>query len=651
MPSGGSTTQELIFSLSANYSGLYYILAILDPNNISYQYNSTNLFGSIPLNVGQSDLSIKFRSITPASTYAGEQIEINSTLANASAISTGSKSVVQYYLSKNSILDSSDLGIGSFSVSAILPNETLVAPKLSYTIPPATPAGKYYIMIFADKTRAIPESNENNNVDSILFTVNPAPITDLSIKFTKATPTSVMPGDVVLLDCLIINSGSTSIGRSSLGYHISYNNIIFDALDPAITFPVGIPIVEPGIVIEAAQISYKVPNNAAAGTYTIFFVADSDKEYLESNEENNIGSASFNVGSLPELLAVPPVLSNSNLLPGQSTKINFTVKNNGAGDAGSFQIKYFFSSNDIYESTDLEILTSQNVAAVTGGKSFVANEVSFTIPTSTTAGTYYIFAMADFGATVKESNEADNMSSATFKVGAFADMKANPLILDKTKVLPLETISISGSLSNAGGSTAINFDVQYYISTESIFNAATATPLFSAVLVPPLSAEELYTLPIQKYIIPSGSKEGIYYLFAILDKSATIAESNESNNVAVASFTIASLADLKVITPFASATALLPGESSEISFEVFNNGTSASLSCTLSFFLSTSPEYKTGDTPVLAPVVIPDLMPGESFAITPQSYKMPTPASAGAYYIVAVVDIKNEVIESIESNK
>lgn len=107
----------------------------------------------------------------PSSALAGADVTINETTGNREPVPGGS-STTRYFLSTDAIFDGADLLLGSRSVPA-LSARGRSAGSTTVTIPPATPAGKYFLLAVSDAAGVIVEVNESNNQRSRSISVTP----------------------------------------------------------------------------------------------------------------------------------------------------------------------------------------------------------------------------------------------------------------------------------------------------------------------------------------------------------------------------------------------------------------------------------------------------------------------------------------------
>jgi uncharacterized repeat protein (TIGR01451 family) len=130
---------------------------------------------------------------------------------------------------------------------------------------------------------------------------------------------------------------------------------------------------------------------------------------VDLDTANNSGSADTAVQA-PDLLEAALAASVS----GTSLLIKDGVANAGDGDAGAFVVRYYLSTNAIYDGADT-LLCRRGVTAIPAGASAPISgttETSCDIP-GVEAGSYNIVALIDAAGTVTESNEGNNVATVT----------------------------------------------------------------------------------------------------------------------------------------------------------------------------------------------------------------------------------------------
>jgi serralysin len=101
-------------------------------------------------------------------------------------------------------------------------------------------------------------------------------------------------------------------------------------------------------------------------------------------------------------------LSASSLTPGASTTVSYTVLNFGSAAAFASSVGIYLSADATFGAGDT-LLTTRATPGLAAGMSF-SDSFALTLPT---AGTWYVFAVADYNGAIAESNEANNASNAS----------------------------------------------------------------------------------------------------------------------------------------------------------------------------------------------------------------------------------------------
>lgn len=154
----------------------------------------------------------------------------------------------------------------------------------------------------------------------------------------------------------------------------------------------------------------------ANGTHTVK-VAVQDTTALVRNDPQQLlmdtQSWSVTVGtvSLPDLtvsgLSTPP----SSITAGSAFTMSDTTTNIGPGPAAPSVTRYYLSLDGTFSSSDL-LLGSRSVSSLAAGTSS-SGSVSVTVPSTTTATTYYMLACADSTNLVSESSETNNCATGS----------------------------------------------------------------------------------------------------------------------------------------------------------------------------------------------------------------------------------------------
>jgi hypothetical protein len=122
-------------------------------------------------NAPVSDLAVTSVSNPPASKKRGSSFTVKDTVMNRGGAATG-RFVMRYYLSLDTNKDDSDILLkGSRTLKKIKDGKSSNG-KTKVTIKKNTPPGEYYLIVCADDTNKVSESNETDNCTASQTTIN-----------------------------------------------------------------------------------------------------------------------------------------------------------------------------------------------------------------------------------------------------------------------------------------------------------------------------------------------------------------------------------------------------------------------------------------------------------------------------------------------
>jgi subtilisin family serine protease/subtilase family serine protease len=489
-------------------------------NGVTYYYvvSSSNVLGEsgdsaeasttprLPSDVIVSSLS------APSSAAPGSSIMVSVTTKNQGT-GIADASTTRFYMSTNTLVDASDPRIDEIQAVPSLDPGIAASATLSLTVPSNLAAGLYYLIAKADADDVLFESQEANNTSARLVTVGP----DLVVSALTA-PAIAAPGAAIVAGYTVRNQGTSQAGASKLRFYWSVNYSI-DAADTVLAnADIG--------AIDAAgsasgQVTLTIPSGAATGTYYIIADADGAKTVLESSETNNGASRTVRVGGdLVVSTFDAPAAGGA----GMPLTIGDTTKNTGASAIGA-SVTYFYLSADAGLSVDDTLLGTRSVDPLLADQASVGS-TPVTIPAGKTPGTYYLFAKADGGNLVAETQEGNNTAVRSFAIG--------PDLIVSITSTPWPMLAGTGSLvkdtvTNRGGGNAGASNVKYYLSTNYTIEPAT-DPLLTERTIGTLAPGQS-SLGSNTMTIPAGTAAGYYYLIAQADATGAVTESSETNNL------------------------------------------------------------------------------------------------------------------------
>jgi beta propeller repeat protein len=257
----------------------YYLGAFVDPAQIVTESDEINnsKVDSTALTVPNIDLQLK-NIYKPSSAVIGEYVLVPNTIWNNGPEKAG-QFTVKYYLSTDSTITSSDVYLGSKTISGLAGKKSsLIYMRLKI---PLNVSGNYYLGAVVDSSNAVVETNEFNNTKATSNQIN---IKTRDIAITSLTaPTTATRGKKVNVNYTIKNSGTESVSNASVNYYLS-KDTKFSSSD---TFLGSLSISMSAGASSASNISLNIPSTVAKGTYYIIAVADEYNTIVESNETNN----------------------------------------------------------------------------------------------------------------------------------------------------------------------------------------------------------------------------------------------------------------------------------------------------------------------------------------------------------------------------
>jgi subtilisin len=339
-------------------------------------------------------------AMTAASTVAaaspGQAIVVNGGVTNEGPLAVG-PFIVRYYLSADAVLDAGvDVHVGGRTVRSLAPGATNVVPE-TVTIPIGTAAGSYRIIVVADATGVLAESDEGNNARAT------APVVvGLDLAVTVATTvTAASPGQAIVVNATIRNIGSVDAGTFTVKYKLSADTT-FDAGD----VPLGARTVT-SLAAGAQNVTPKtvtIPVGTPPGVYRVVVRADANGVLAEASESNNVKATKVIVVGPDVTVTAASTVGDASA--GDAIVVNATIRNTGSA-AGPFVVRYLLSADNVVGGGDV-LLARRTVQSLAAGSDNVAPK-TVTIPLTTSSGSYRILVVADSEDVLAEGNEGNNV--------------------------------------------------------------------------------------------------------------------------------------------------------------------------------------------------------------------------------------------------
>ena len=478
IPAG--TTSEVTFTWKSE-TGQHTIYAVVDyQDNIPESDETNNDKEIASSDIYLADLVIQNITWSPQSPSLWDTVTFFFTVKNSGDGAAGTSSLY-YYIG--------EYAKGAVPVASIPPGGTASG---NFTWSAAV--GKSTIAAVADYYNAVPEDDENNNMKQV--TIPQPTIADLIIQDITWSPLAPSTGDTVTFTVTVKNQGSGTAVASTLYYYIDDNR----------KGSVAISSISAG-----GTATGTFTWNAVAGEHIIKAVADYHDDVAERDNSNNSGEITFS-GALPIDLIIQDITwSPLNPFPGDNVTFAVTIKNQGDGEAGAFQVNYYVDGFKKDFNT---------ISSITAG-----GTATETFTWNAEKGEHIIKVMVDYNNDISESDETNNEEEMTF---TGTHIPRPDLIIQDIYWFPLnpsvwDTVTFTVIVKNQGSGSASPFWVYYYI-------------------------DGLSQNPGRLFTIPAGSTmsgtltwravPGTHTIKAVANQYHQLTESDTTNNDKVVTFVV-----------------------------------------------------------------------------------------------------------------
>jgi subtilase family serine protease len=632
--SGETSTEATAVTVPGSLaSGTYYLGAIADGFGYVPESDEINnaITGSQTAVTGP-DLTMTTVS-GPATALTNSTVTISNTVVTSAGGTSGF--YVGVYLSRDAVLDSTDILIGYRYVSSLAPQSSN-AEDTSITMPSSVPSGTYSLIAMADVFGYIPESDETNNtVAGNQITVIGPDLTTTAV----SGPASALTGDTISVSNSV---AADAAGGGASGFYVA----IYLSADNVITTSdtwIGYRYVNslaPG-ASSTESTAVTIPGSIASGTYYIGAVADAYNYVVESNEENN-GLAGNQITIAGPELTMTAVSGPASALTGDTVTVSNTVATT-AGGASGFYVGVYLSTDNVITTSDA--LIGYRYVSNLASRSSSQDNTAITVPSSIAAGTYYIGAIADMWGHVPESDEANNALAGNQITITGPDLMTTA-VSGPASALTGDTVTVANTVTaKAGSGGATGFYAGIYLSADNVIT--TSDTLVATRYIDSLAAGASNT-ENTVFTLPSAVASGTYYIGVVADYYNHVVESDESNNAMAGNRITVTGPDL-AMTGVIGPEAALSGETITVSNTVAANAAGGGATgFYVAIYLSADNVITTSDA-WIGYRYVAGLGSG-AFSMENTAVTIPGSIASGTYYIGAVADVYNYVVEADEAN-
>ncbi len=647
--------------------GYYYVLVVADVDAEVAESDEGNNVVALPLTVGApavgTDFALAQAQLSQSQADPDEVVSITVDVLNLGAVGSGIETRVKYYLSTDDSYDAGDTYLNWDAVPA-LATGAASTETANLRIPAGTIPGLYQVLVVADQTELVAETDEDNNVVALPLTVgNYTPAAELMVGSAWLDATLVRTGTSVTANAVIDNVGDLASVDAKLRYMLS-TDAILDPSDKQLSWDKvdALAIGASG----AEYASLNISTATLAGSYYVLFVVATDPTADEHHEADDVYAVPLDVtrdnptASLADL-RVTGSLDAATVESGQTVGVTATVSNDGVAPAASSRLKYYFSTDTTWDGADTylnyDAVPSLAVAATS------TESATLTVPT-VTDGPAYILLVADAVDDVDEQYESDNVVALPFAVGNTTetgpvdqpsldapDMVVQSAWVDDTEVRAGDRATLHVVVTNQGTQPSPQTRVKYYLSRDAQWDPTDRYASYDNV--DPLNPGATSSEDVQP-LIPETSAHGSWFLLAVVDANEDVTEPYESNNVHAVPITVVvddpslDAPDLQATAAALSKSTVEPGRVLDLSTQVSNDGTQPSVASRLKVYLSDDGLVDGSDI-YLGYENVEPLGVGHSTTVT-SHLRIPVEAVMGSAQVLVVVDCDRANVETYESN-
>jgi len=456
---------------------------------------------------------------------------------------------------------------------------------------------------------------------------------DLVVSSVTAPSTAGANVDILVTDTTK-NQGTGSSLPSNTGFYLS-TNLSLDGTD---VWLASRPVIAlgPGVTNQVST-TVHIPPSTGVGLYYVLAKADWEGAVTENLETNNVrASGVIKIG--PDLI-VSTVVAPATAAAGGTFDVSDTTTNQGSGSSATSTTRFYLSTNTALDGSD-PLIGSRSVPLLAPGAS-ASFTTPVTVPATTAGGTYYVIAQADGASEVPETTETNNTKfSAAIKVG--------PDLIVSAMSAPASaaaggTISVTDTTKNQGAGAAGASSTGFYLS--AITTIRPGDKLIGSRSLGALASNGTSTIstPLQ---IPADTLPGSYYVVARTDWNGNVAETSDTNNDRASA--IVRIGGDLVVSAVSVSAAGMAGGPITLTDTTNNQGAAAVAESLTGFYLSSNGTLDAAD-PLLGSRVVGSLVPsGVNTSST--EFIIPPGTAPGSYQVIAVADVSNAIVESLESN-
>lgn len=451
-------------------------------------------------------------------------------------------------------------------------------------------------------------------------------------------PRGALPGGTTTGSYTILNEGINTATNVVSSFYLSADT----TLDPTVDTPIGTStIASAPNGNTTGTVSVTVPASMAAGDYYLLVEVDSNQQYTEIDETNNVFEGP-RFATAYELAGSDCVVTNAQgVNPGETLNFTLSLVNNGVPYVGSFDVRLRASTDASFDTTDPILGT---VSMSFSGSNTEVGMGSFTLPTgSLSPGLYYPICEVDSSNTVTETSEANNIVVGATQFGSGPDFAVASVTMP-TSVPPGNAVNVVTTITNSAVPYTGNVSYRLWASLDATLDSADS-PLgnYTATF-----AGEASISDTESVTFPTSLAGGRYYVIAELDYAGAIAEVSETNNSSASAMDIANAIDfIANSATLTVASTVQAGDTVRVAGTASSTGLPFVGNVPVGVYFSSNDSYDATDVAGYTGLIF---FPGATSGSIDVTFTVPNSLAPGAYSILFVVNPNNTPAEADTTN-
>jgi subtilase family serine protease len=454
---GATANHNTTLPVPANLSGTYYWITYVDN---SYANNELNEFDNrtweqVTISGTTVLPNLQFlaaATVTPATTPSYASVQLNFTVKNNATVACAS-STGRIYLSSNASFSADDVLINTFSTPILAANGTM-SYNISAFLPFQAVVGTKYIILRADDASLVAESSETNNTKVLTITTTAVPA-DMIMYSVSGSFTGNPTVDSSTVYMYGTYQGQSKISPKEVAWYYSLDTVLGSG-----DLLIGKRMTDSLAFGDIINLSQRVVIPVAAPNTTNFYLIcklDNTAILAEISETNNTAHCRVSVDFLSYVNSISMFFDwNTNnyiVEPGTTILSKLLMVNAGNRSFNQAPYRYYLSTNDQFDAGDLAIsnLFQTGPLLFLFSTTWVTSDLIY-IPTTISAGNYYILVVNDPNNATVESDETNNTKSiGPITIGSIADVDLRLQSINTPNTLQAgDNVSMSVTVKNFG---------------------------------------------------------------------------------------------------------------------------------------------------------------------------------------------------------